>query len=68
MENQLKRMTPFQARRKKKEESIFAEYTKLYNDPQQSRIEAMKYLARKYGYESIQGVYKVVNRLKASKQ
>lgn len=60
------RLTPFQRRKKEREKKLFAEYKELYSDPGQSRVEAMKYLADKYGFATIQGVYKAVNRLNNS--
>lgn len=68
MEATLNKLTPYQAKKKKKEQKLFADYQRLIADPQQSRLEVMKFLAGKYGYESIQGVYRVVNRVRKSIQ
>lgn len=60
----ISKMTPFQKKKKRKEESIWNEYNNLKVVPGQSRMELMKYLQKKYGYESVQSVYKIIGRLK----
>lgn len=62
----LEKLTPFQKRRMERNAKLMADYARLTADPAQSRVEAMEFLRKKFGFASIASVYKVINREKQS--
>lgn len=47
---QLRQKTKTQEARENRDRAIYEEYEQLLRDPKQSRIEAQRYLQRKYGF------------------
>lgn len=63
MENlAIERLTPLQKNRMERNNKLRAEYVKLIDDPEQSRMEVMRYLMKKYKFHTVQAVYKVIRR------
>lgn len=62
----LEKLTPFQKRRLERNAKLMADYARLTADPAQSRVEAMEFLRKKYGFETITSVYRLVKREKQS--
>ena len=59
---QLRQKTRAQEAREQRNRAIYEEYEKLLRDPQQSRIEAQRYLQRKYGFARQCTVYDIWRR------
>ena len=59
---QLRRQTKTQETRANRDRAIYEEYEALLRDPQQSRIEAQRYLQRKYGFARQCTVYDIWRR------
>lgn len=58
----LQRITPFQKKRQERNKKLLAEYNKLIADPEQSRMEIMKYLTVKYGFVAPTSIYKILKK------
>ncbi len=59
---QLRQKTRAQEARASRDSAIYEEYEALLRDPQQSRIEAQRYLQRKYGFARQCTVYDIWRR------
>nr|DAP01827.1 MAG TPA: hypothetical protein [Caudoviricetes sp.] len=59
---QLRQKTKTQEVRENRDRAIYEEYEQLLRDPQQSRIEAQRYLQRKYGFARQCTIYDIWRR------
>lgn len=59
---QLRQKTKTQEARENRDRAIYEEYEQLLRDPQQSRLEAQRYLQRKYGFARQSTVYDIWRR------
>lgn len=59
---QLRQKTKAQEAREQRDRAIYEEYEKLLRDPQQSRIEAQRYLQLKYGFARQSTIYDIWRR------
>lgn len=59
---QLRQKTKTQEARENRDRAIYEEYEQLLRDPQQSRLEAQRYLQRKYGFARQCTVYDIWRR------
>lgn len=58
----LRQKTKTQEARENRDRAIYEEYEKLLRNPQQSRIEAQRYLQRKYGFARQCTIYDIWRR------
>lgn len=58
----LSRVSPFKKKMQERNKNLLADYKKYSADPEQSKLQLMNYLRDKYGFQSIQSVYKVLRR------